>query len=408
MDVEDERLLLNEEMLADEREALLVEREVDDREAVQPGKRRQAAGRRCARGMAQKRSRRCLCVRSKTPSAWADDGLKTEGTINGMAASTSVDRTRRRFIGSGERADTKSGTHEDEVKAFSTLYDQAASWEATGMPSLAARIGDFCKAHRLRLNTDLGQHFLIDEPTLDAIIAASRLQSGERALEIGPGIGVLTERLLQLGANVTAIELDERMLPLLAMFTAKDGTPHPNLQVLQGNALAVPFPSEPYRIVANIPYHITSPLLRHAFLECPRAPESLTLLIQREVAERIADPEDRGLLTIIVALFGVARIVKHVPPQAFLPPPAVDSAVLHIDCHPAPLVGPDELDHLIWTLKMGFHQKRKMLRTTIGRLPGGEDALAAAKIDGTRRPQTLTPQEWIVLAKHLPGHTATA
>lgn len=277
------------------------------------------------------------------------------------------------------------------------------------MSSLAARIGNFCKAHRLRLNTDLGQHFLIDEATLDAIIGASSLQAGERALEIGPGIGVLTERLLQAGAQVTAIELDSRMLPLLAMFTAKDGKPHPNLTVVQGNALDVPFPQEPYRIVANIPYHITSPLLRHAFLESPVPPKSLTLLIQREVAERIADPEDRGLLSIIVALFGKARIVKHVPPQSFLPPPAVDSAVLHIDCHSAPLVAADAIDHLIWTLKMAFHQKRKMLRTTIGRLHGGEEALNSAGIAGDRRPQTLTPEEWIELARWLPRHNdATA
>ncbi|MBP9751051.1 MAG: ribosomal RNA small subunit methyltransferase A [Candidatus Peribacteraceae bacterium] len=271
---------------------------------------------------------------------------------------------------------------------------------------MAARIGDFCKANRLRLNTDLGQHFLIDESVLDAVVAESGLQPGDRAVEIGPGIGVLTERLLQLGANVTAVELDQRMLPLLKRFTALDGEPHPALTIIQGNALAVPFPDEPYRIVANIPYHITSPLLRHAFLESPRAPLSLTLLIQREVAERICDKEDRGLLTIVVALFGEARLIRTVPPGAFLPPPAVDSAVIRIDCYEKPLVERDVLDHLLWTLKMAFHQKRKMLRTTVGRLPGGAEALEAAGIAGDRRPQTLSPEEWIAVAARLPGPTS--
>lgn len=309
----------------------------------------------------------------------------------------------RRFIVSGERAETKSGTQEDEVKGFSLLYAPGASVGGWGIGSLSARIGNFCKAHRLRLNTDLGQHFLVDETVLDSVIENGGVRPGERVLEIGPGIGVLTERLLKEGARVTAVELDERMIPLLQEFTASDGHPHPALEIIAGNALHVPFPTEPYRIVANIPYHITSPLLRHAFLESERSPLSLTLLIQREVAERICETHDRGLLTIVVALFGKARLVRHVPPIAFLPPPAVDSAVLHIDCYEKPLVDGLALDHLLWTLKMGFHQKRKMLRTTLGHLPGGKDALEGAGIAGDRRPQTLTPVEWIAVAARLPG-----
>ncbi len=335
-----------------------------------------------------------------------DDG-KSVGASSGTEAMARDARRTRRFIRSGERVEKKSGSGEDGVKAFSLLYGRPPSWEAIRIASLAARIGDFCKAHRLRLNTDLGQHFLIDESVLDAVVAESGLMPGDRAVEIGPGIGVLTERLLQAGAKVTAIELDERLLPLLKRFTAVDDEPHPNLTIVQGNALSVPFPDEPYRIVANIPYHITSPLLRHAFLESPRAPLSLTLLIQREVAERICNREDRGLLTVVVALFGEARLIRTVPPGAFLPPPAVDSAVIRIDCFAQPLVDRDAMDHLLWTLKMAFHQKRKMLRTTLGRLPGGAEALEAANITGDRRPQTLSPQEWIALAAQLPGPTPT-
>ncbi len=270
------------------------------------------------------------------------------------------------------------------------------------MSSLSARVQNFCKAHRLRLNTDLGQHFLVEATVLDSMLAPGAVRPGERILEIGPGIGILTERLLKDGALVTAIEIDPRMIPLLTMFTSVDGSPHPHLQIIEGNALNVPFPTEPYRIVANIPYHITSPLLRHAFLESPVAPSSLTLLIQREVAERICTTHDRGLLTIIVALFGTASLIRQVPPDAFLPPPAVDSAVLHIAGHPQPLVDNNLLERVVWTLKIAFHQKRKMLRTTIGILPGGREALEQAGIDGTRRPQTLDVHEWIRLAQNLP------
>jgi 16S rRNA (adenine1518-N6/adenine1519-N6)-dimethyltransferase len=263
--------------------------------------------------------------------------------------------------------------------------------------SLRQEISQLCQASGLRLNTDLGQHFLVDETVLDAILDASLLQAGERVIEIGPGLGVLTRRLLTAGGQVTAIEIDRRFLPVLAMATSQGGNVHPSLTIIEGNALEVPFPAEPYRIIANIPYHITSPLLRHAFLESATRPLSLTLLIQREVAERICDTEDRGLLTIVVGLFGTPRIVTHVPPTAFLPAPKVDSSVIHIDAHAQPLITAEDLPHVLRVLKVGFHQKRKMLRNTISTLPGGEEALSIAEIDPQRRPQTLSVEEWVRL-----------
>lgn len=269
-------------------------------------------------------------------------------------------------------------------------------------PNLFERVRDFCKAAGLKLNKDLGQHFLIDQSSLDAILEAANIQPSDHIVEIGAGIGVLTNELLMKTAHVTTVEVDDRMIPMLKFYLVGNGQSNERvngLEIIRANALSVPLPDEPYKIVANIPYHITSPLLRHAFLEGKKAPTSLTLLIQREVAEKICDPDDAGLLTIVVALFGTPRLVKIVPPSSFLPPPKVDSAVLHIDCFEKPLAAPAVIDTVLMLVKHGFSQKRKMLRNTISSLDGGADAMKQAGIDPTRRPQTLTVQEWISLAE---------
>lgn len=266
------------------------------------------------------------------------------------------------------------------------------------MTSLKDRVSGFCRATGLKLNTDLGQHYLVDEAALEAIVASGKLQQGELVVEIGAGIGVLTEELLKAGARVKTIEFDKRVIPLLNAYVdaARWGD---KLEVIEGNALDVPFPEEPYKVIANIPYHITSPLLRHMFLESPKSPSSATLLIQREVAERICDPDDSGLLTVVVSLFGKPSIVRHVPPSSFMPPPAVDSSVMHIACFEQPLADGPTIDAVMSLLKLGFSQKRKMLRNTLGSLPDGDALLASVNIDPTRRPQTLTTAEWIALAK---------
>jgi 16S rRNA (adenine1518-N6/adenine1519-N6)-dimethyltransferase len=245
------------------------------------------------------------------------------------------------------------------------------------------------------LNKDLGQHFLIDETVLESIVEAADIKSDDRIVEIGPGIGVLTAELMKKTPHVTCIEIDQRFPPLIKAFIG-DG---PQPVIIQDNALNVPFPTEPYKIVANIPYHITSPLLRHAFLENTQSPISLTLLIQKEVAQKICETHDRSLLTIIVGLFGTPKIMRKVPPSAFLPPPAVDSAVLHIDCFKEPLTDKKTMERVFVLTKHAFSQKRKMLRNTISDLPGGTEAMDTLGIDKERRPQTLTVEEWIKLAE---------
>jgi len=263
------------------------------------------------------------------------------------------------------------------------------------MSDLKTQIRQFCSTYLLRLNTDLGQHFLVDQPILDEIVNAAKIESTDHIVEIGPGIGVLTKELLEKASKVTAIELDERMIPLLHEYVRANS----KLEVINENALKVPMPTEPYKIVANIPYHITSPLLQHVFLESATYPTSMTLLIQKEVADRICDTKNASMLTVIVALFGKATKVINVPPSAFLPAPKVDSAVIHIDCYESPLADAATIEKVLKLTKIGFSQKRKMLRNSFGTFPEGLELLSAAGIDETRRPQTLSVDEWIAIGK---------
>ena len=275
------------------------------------------------------------------------------------------------------------------------------------MLSLSEEIRRFCSSHGLRLNTDLGQHFLLDESILDRIVETAHIEKDDTIVEIGPGIGVLTRKLLERAGSVTAIELDKRFIPLMKEYVdassvssaSSASSVSSRLTVINANALHVEMPNTPYKVVANIPYHITSPLLHHLFLESKTVPTSLTLLIQREVAEKICDAEDAGMLTILVGLFGTPRIVAHVPPEAFLPPPKVDSAVLHIDCFPKSLADNKTIGHIFSLTKTAFGQKRKMLRNTLGAFPLGMERLERLGIAPTRRPQTLSIQEWIALAQ---------
>lgn len=280
------------------------------------------------------------------------------------------------------------------------------------MSRLSTEVRQFCSDNLLRLNTDLGQHFLIDENILEEIVTAGDIQENDHIVEIGPGIGVLTRELLYGAAKVTAIEIDERMITLLKHFVGYSSALH----VINEDALKVELPDEPYKIIANIPYHITSPLLRHAMIESKVRPTSMTLLIQKEVADRICPPErptgragdtkNASLLTIIVNLYGTPRKICNVPPKSFLPPPKVDSAVIHIDCFDEPLVDEKTLEKVLKFAKIGFSMKRKMLRNSFGnaclpagRFSNGLELLAAVGIEETRRPQTLSVDEWIAIAK---------
>lgn len=269
----------------------------------------------------------------------------------------------------------------------------------------------------LRARHALSQNFLADVDVLEAILAEARPEPGRRVLEIGPGLGILTAGLLEAGAEVTAVELD----PELAAFVR---TRHANaiergergeggagsLRLLRADALDLDLATlvePPYDVVANLPYHITSPILHRLLGRAPRA-ERLVLMVQREVAERIAAaPGAMSYLSVFVQYHARARVAFRVPREAFEPAPKVASAVLVLE----PFAADDRLDadaeDDLWRLvQAAFRERRKMLHNVLHRqLPIAPDrvdaALASVGIAPDRRPQTVAVGEWLALAAAL-------
>lgn len=265
----------------------------------------------------------------------------------------------------------------------------------------------------LRPRKALSQHFLTDAAALDAMVEAAELQSGERVVEIGPGLGVLTRRLLATGASVTAVELD----PRLAAYLRRELGDVAGFDLVEADALSVhPRDVVPdqdsFKLVANIPYHITSPLL-HAFLEGDRPPELTVLLVQLEVAERVAAPPGRmSYLSVFAQNVTAADVVARVPAAAFEPAPDVDSAILRLRRRASPAVPPgDRREPFYRLVQAGFRQRRKQLHNGLGReLPVPREELDAAfagcGIDSERRPQTLSVDEWVCLLGAVGGRLA--
>ena len=262
------------------------------------------------------------------------------------------------------------------------------------------------RAAGLRARRALSQNFLADPDVLEAILAAADPSPGRRVLEIGPGLGLLTGGLLDSGASVTAVELDRG----LAAFLRERFDGSTSLRLIEGDALdqdLVRLVEPPYDVVANLPYHITSPIL-HALLGSPPRPERLVLMVQREVAERIAAPPGKmSYLSVFVQYHAKVRIALLVPANAFEPEPAVESAVIVVEPYP-----PDDrldpaLEDELWRLvQAAFRERRKMIHNVLSRqLPLDASrvgvALAKANIDPDRRPQTLAVGEWLALYEAL-------
>ena len=268
----------------------------------------------------------------------------------------------------------------------------------------------------LRARHSLSQNFLADPDVLEAILAEANSQAGDRILEIGPGLGILTGALLAAGAAVTAVELDRRLAAVLrdrfeeVVVTGLRARPGPGqLRLIEGDALDQDLPAlvaPPYEVVANLPYHITSPILHRLLGAAPR-PERMVLMVQREVAERIAAPPGRmSYLSVFVQYHAAVRIARRVPAAAFEPTPAVESAIIVIEPHRPGSVAPADApataaaDDELWALvQAGFRERRKMLHNVLVRqlgLPATriDDALAAVGIERDRRPQTLSVEEW--------------
>jgi 16S rRNA (adenine1518-N6/adenine1519-N6)-dimethyltransferase len=262
----------------------------------------------------------------------------------------------------------------------------------------------------LRARHGLSQNFLADVDVLARIVAEAAPAPGRRILEIGPGLGILTSALLEAAAAVTAVELDARLAHLLRdRFAAAIETAA--LVLVEGDALdqdLTHLAEPPYDVVANLPYHITSPIL-HALLGGTPRPDRLVLMVQREVAERIAAPPGQmSYLSVFVQYHARVRIASLVPPEAFEPEPAVESAVLVLEPYPDDDRLPDaDAEDELWRLvQAAFRERRKMLHNVLVRqlsLPAGEveRALSAAAIAPDRRPQTLAVGEWLALREAL-------
>ena len=260
---------------------------------------------------------------------------------------------------------------------------------------------------RLRPRKSLSQNFLTDAAALDTIVDAAELQPDDRVVEIGPGLGVLTRRLLAADASVLAVELD----PRLAEYLRRELYGVEGFELIEADALDLHpremFPDEPFKVVANIPYHITSPLL-HAFLEGERPPRLMVVLVQLEVAERVAAPPGQmSYLSVFVQNVASAEVVARVPAAAFEPAPAVDSAILRLRARADPAVAPGpEREPFYRVVQAGFRQRRKQIHNGLGReLPlvpeALESALETCGVSRDRRPQTLSVDEWACLATGL-------
>ena len=261
-----------------------------------------------------------------------------------------------------------------------------------------------CKRFDIKMSKKLGQNFLIKRGIVDEIVHAAELTVGELVLEVGPGIGTLTQGLAQSGADVTAIELDRRLLEVLDTTLAS----YDNVRIIHGDVLKLDVPTimnhKPFKVVANLPYYITTPIIM-SLLESKLPIERLVVMVQKEVALRmIAKPgtKDYGALSVAVQYYTEPDIVLDVPPKSFLPAPAVTSSVIRCVLRDKPPV--DVIDEKLFfrVVKAGFAQRRKTfsntMKTTGLTRDRIEELLAKANIDGQRRGETFTLQEFADVA----------
>lgn len=261
-----------------------------------------------------------------------------------------------------------------------------------------------CKRFDIKMSKKLGQNFLIKRGIVDEIVHAAELTPGEPVLEVGPGIGTLTQGLAQSGADVTAIELDRRLLEVLDTTLAS----YDNVRIVHGDVLKLDVPAimnhKPFKVVANLPYYITTPIIM-SLLESKLPIERLVVMVQKEVALRmVAKPgtKDYGALSVAVQYYTEPDIVLDVPPKSFLPAPAVTSSVIRCVLRDKPPV--DVIDEKLFfrVVKAGFAQRRKTfantMKTTGLSKDRIEELLAKANIDGQRRGETFTLQEFADVA----------
>ena len=262
------------------------------------------------------------------------------------------------------------------------------------------------RRHGIRPKHRLGQNFMIKRSARQKVVAAAKLEGHETVMEIGAGLGALTRDLASACKRVVAVEVDVRLLPALELVLRSCE----NVEIISGDVLKLDVDlilgEQPYSVVANIPYYITSAVIRR-FLEDHRRPQCMVLTIQKEVAERIiAAPGDMSLLALSVQVYGTAAIKARIPANAFYPQPKVDSAVLRVDGYKTPRV-PELLIPAFFELaRAGFGQKRKQIHNALSKNLGKPASLVLewlhfAGIRPEQRAQELSLESWIRLAEEM-------
>ena len=260
------------------------------------------------------------------------------------------------------------------------------------------------KAKGLRANKKLGQNFLIDDFHLKSIVEKSLASQDELVLEIGAGLGSLTIELAQRAKHVFSIEIDRGIFLLLE----ENLKAFDNVSLIHGDILKMDLsqimPAQAYNVVANIPYYLTSKLIRQ-LMEAESGPEKISLLVQKEVAERASQSAPKmNLLALNIQLFGRADIIHNIPASAFFPVPKVDSALLQVTKHASVRLDKAETREVFRLARIAYQQKRKTLANSLASLPDWDkeaisEILIKAEIEPNQRPQTLELGDWKRLAK---------
>ena len=258
----------------------------------------------------------------------------------------------------------------------------------------------------------LGQHFLIDETVLECILSAAELSPGDIVVEVGPGLGILTEGLAKQGVQVIAVELDRKLVALLKRRLAT----FPNVKIINADILkvtprqilesksAVSALFQGYKVIANLPYYITSPLLRHFFEALPQ-PSEMIVMVQKEVGEAmVATPGNMSLLSVKTQFYSKPSIVSYAPPSSFYPPPRVDSVILRLDVYSQPPIDIPNPASFFDVVMHGFSSPRKQLRNSLAHsldMPPSQVTLLLEQtgIEGEGRAETLSLEEWRELWK---------
>lgn len=274
------------------------------------------------------------------------------------------------------------------------------------MPDLLPEIKEICRLLEIKPKRSKGQNFLVTEKVYDDIILAASITAVDTVLEIGPGLGFLTLKLAKIAQKVIAVELDDRLAEYLSAGINASG--RENIEIVNQDILKFDLgkhlsPEEDYKIVANLPYNITSVFLR-TFLSAAHKPLSLTLMLQKEVAERMtAVAPDMSLLALSVQYYAIPKIVRPVKAGNFWPEPQVDSAVIHLDVRPESIFGTAfdlARDRSFFRLaRISFSAKRKMLKNNLAgglKITSGEAAqrLAAAGLPPAARAEDLSLDDW--------------